>query len=76
MPTKTFGLHQLEQVDKNSSVNRVPLEALQMLTQSVSKCNQDYIQPLPLKVHRILIVRECLLRVNSVSILRTLIQAF
>lgn len=50
MPTKTFGLHQVEQSEKISTVSRVPLEALQMLTQSVSKCNQDYIQPLPLKV--------------------------
>lgn len=74
MPTKTFGLHQVEQVDKNSSVNRVPLEALQMLTQSVSKCNQDYIQPLPLKVH-IPIVQVCVLRVNSVRILHSLIQS-
>lgn len=50
MPTKTFGLRPVEHSENPSQGNRVPLEALQMLTQSVSKCNQDYIQPLPLKV--------------------------
>ncbi|XP_031555438.1 zinc finger protein 503-like [Actinia tenebrosa] len=49
MPTKTFGLRPVEHSENLSQGNRVPLEALQMLTQSVSKCNQDYIQPLPLK---------------------------
>ncbi|KAK3755744.1 hypothetical protein QZH41_019979, partial [Actinostola sp. cb2023] len=49
MPTKTFGLRQVDHSEKISPGIRVPLEALQMLTQSVSKCNQDYIQPLPLK---------------------------
>lgn len=50
MPTKTYGLRPVEHTENLSQGNRVPLEALQMLTQSVSKCNQEYIQPLPLKV--------------------------
>lgn len=51
MPTRTIALKATEPTtDISRSSNRVPLEALQMLTQSVSKCNQDYIQPLTFKV--------------------------
>lgn len=50
MPTRTIALKATETTANISrSPHRVPLEALQMLTQSVSKCNQDYIQPLPFK---------------------------
>ncbi|XP_068705153.1 zinc finger protein 503-like [Montipora capricornis] len=50
MPTRTIALKATESpVDISQSPRRVPLEALQMLTQSVSKCNQEYIQPLPFK---------------------------
>lgn len=51
MPTRTIALKATEPTtDISRSSNRVPLEALQMLTQSVSKCNQEYIQPLSFKV--------------------------
>ena len=51
MPTRTLGIKATENLNQVSRcTSRVPLEALQMLTQSVSKCNQDYIQPLPFKV--------------------------
>lgn len=51
MPTRTIALKAIESTAEISrSSQRVPLEALQMLTQSVSKCNQEYIQPLPFKV--------------------------
>lgn len=51
MPTRTIALKATESTtDISRSSNRVPLEALQMLTQSVSKCNPEYIQPLPFKV--------------------------
>lgn len=70
MPTKTFGLRQADHSEKISPVNRVPLEALQMLTQSVSKCNQDYIQPLPLKVQ---FCRIALLDISCVETLYTVV---
>lgn len=52
MPTRTIALKATESSAETSRSpsHRVPLEALQMLTQSVSKCNQEYIQPLPFKV--------------------------
>lgn len=51
MPTRTVALKAIESsAEISRSSHRVPLEALQMLTQSVSKCNQEYIQPLPFKV--------------------------
>lgn len=51
MPTRTIALKATESsAEISRSSHRVPLEALQMLTQSVNKCNQDYIQPLPFKV--------------------------
>jgi len=50
MPTRTIALKATESSPEIS--RRVPLEALQMLTQSVSKCNPEYIQPLPFKVLR------------------------
>lgn len=53
MPTRTIALKATESLAEISRPsNRVPLEALQMLTQSVSKCNPEYIQPLPFKVLR------------------------
>lgn len=53
MPTRTIALKATESSpDISRPSNRVPLEALQMLTQSVSKCNPEYIQPLPFKVLR------------------------
>ncbi|XP_001623637.2 zinc finger protein 503 [Nematostella vectensis] len=47
MPTRTFTPVAL--LENRSTTSRAPLEALQMLTQSVAKCGQEYIQPLPLK---------------------------
>lgn len=50
MPSCSLGLKYAQPSSEISlSKARVPLEALQMLTQSVSKCGQEYIQPLPLK---------------------------
>lgn len=51
MPSCSLGVNYTPPASEISlSKARVPLEALQMLTQSVSKCGQEYIQPLPLKV--------------------------
>jgi len=51
MPTRTIALKPSEtSAEISRSTHRVPLEALQMLTQSVSKCDEEYIRPLPFKV--------------------------
>lgn len=51
MPTRTIALKPSEtSAEISRATHRVPLEALQMLTQSVSKCDEEYIRPLPFKV--------------------------
>lgn len=51
MPTRTHNYRNSEELaERSPRTKQVPLEALQMLTQSVSKCNQEYIHPLPFKV--------------------------